>query len=49
VVAWGMRSRKYLQSDVQNVKEYTAALPGDQILVKKAYGPFAEGYKPDID
>jgi hypothetical protein len=30
VVAWGMRSSKYLQSAVQNVKEYLVALPGGQ-------------------
>jgi hypothetical protein len=29
VVAWGMSSSKYVQSAVQNVKEYLAALPGD--------------------
>jgi hypothetical protein len=29
VVAWGMSSSKYVQSAVQNVKEYPAALPGD--------------------
>jgi hypothetical protein len=40
VVAWGMRSSKYVQSVVQNVKEYLAALPGDQMLVKKASGSF---------
>jgi hypothetical protein len=49
VVAWGMSSRKYVQSAVQNVQEYLAALPGDQKLMKKAYGPFAGGYKPDPD
>jgi hypothetical protein len=49
VVAWGIRSRKYVQSAVQNVKEYMAALPGDQILVKKASGPFTGGYNPEID
>jgi hypothetical protein len=49
VVAWGMSSRKYVQSAVQNVKEYMAALPGDQMLVKKEYGPFAGGYKPELD
>jgi hypothetical protein len=26
-----------------------AALPGDQMLVKKASGPFAGGYKPELD
>jgi hypothetical protein len=49
VVAWGMSFRKYVQSDVQNVKEYLAALPGDQMLMKKASGPFAGGYKPELD
>jgi hypothetical protein len=44
-----MSSRKYVQSAVQNVKEYMAALPGDQMLVKKAYGPFAGEHKPEID
>jgi hypothetical protein len=49
VVAWGMSSIKYVQSAVQNVKEYLAAIPGDQMLVKKASGPFAGGYKPELD
>jgi hypothetical protein len=49
VVAWGMSSSKYVQSSVQNVKEYLAALPGDHMLVKKASGPFAGGYTPDLD
>jgi hypothetical protein len=40
VVAWVMISSKYVQSAVQNCKEYLAALPGDQKLTKKAYGPF---------
>jgi hypothetical protein len=26
-----------------------AVLPGDQMLVKKASGPFAGGYKPELD
>jgi hypothetical protein len=43
VVAWGMSSSKYVQSAVQNVKEYMAALPGYQMLIKKASGPFAGG------
>jgi hypothetical protein len=41
MVAWGVSSSKYVQSAVQNVKEYLAALPGDHKLMKKAYGPFA--------
>jgi hypothetical protein len=45
----GMISRKYVQSAVQNVKEYLAALPGDHTLLKKASGPFAGGYKPELD
>jgi hypothetical protein len=49
VVAWGMSSSKYVQSAVQNVKEYLAALPGDHMLVKKVSGPFAGGYKPELD
>jgi hypothetical protein len=49
VVAWGMSSRKYVQSAVQNVKEYLAALPVDNVLVKKASGPFAGGYNPELD
>jgi hypothetical protein len=49
VVAWGMSSSKYVQSAVQNVKEYLAALPGDQKLMKKASGPFTGGYKPELD
>jgi hypothetical protein len=49
VVAWGMSSRKYVQSAVHNVQEYLAALPGDQKLMKKASGPFAGGYKPELD
>jgi hypothetical protein len=47
--AWGMSTRKYLQYDVQKVQEYMAALPGDQKLLKKAYGPFAGGYTPELD
>jgi hypothetical protein len=49
LVAWGMSSSKYVQSAVQNVKEYLASLPGDQMLMKKASGPFAGGYKPELD
>jgi hypothetical protein len=44
-----MSSSKYVQSAVQNVKVYLAALPGDQMLMKKAYGPFEGGYKPELD
>jgi hypothetical protein len=49
VVAWGMSSSNYVQSAVQNLKYYLAALPGDQSLIKKASGPFTGGYKPEID
>jgi hypothetical protein len=49
VVAWVMSSSKYVQSAVHNVKEYLAALPGDQMLVKKVSVPFAGRYKPDLD
>jgi hypothetical protein len=44
-----MISSNYVQSAVQNVQEYLAALPGDHKLLKKAYGPFAGGYKPELD
>jgi hypothetical protein len=49
VVAWDMRSSKYVQSAVQNVQDYMAALPGYQKLMKKAAGPFTGGYKPEFD
>jgi hypothetical protein len=49
VVDWGMRSIKYVQSAVHNVQDYLAALPGDQKLLKKASGPFAGVYKPELD
>jgi hypothetical protein len=49
MVAWGMISSKYVQSAVQNVQEYLAAIPYDQKLMKKASGPFAGGYMPGID
>jgi hypothetical protein len=48
-VDWGMNSTKCVQSAVHNVQEYLAALTGDHKLLKKAYGPFAGGYKPDLD
>jgi hypothetical protein len=44
-----MSSSKYVQSAIQNVQEYLTVLPGDQKLLKKAYGPFAGGYKPELD
>jgi hypothetical protein len=47
VVAWGVSSSKYVQSGVQNVQEYLAALPGDQKLLKmhleNASVPFSGG------
>jgi hypothetical protein len=49
MAAWGMSSSKYVQSAVHNVHNYLAALPGNQKLLKKASGPFAGGYKPDLD
>jgi hypothetical protein len=49
VVAWGMISIKYLQSDFHNVKEYLVALLGDQKLTKKSSDPFTGGYKPEFD
>jgi hypothetical protein len=49
VVAWGMSSSKYVQSAVHSVKKYLTALPGDQMLVKKASGPFAGGDTPELD
>jgi hypothetical protein len=49
VVAWGMRSSKYVQSAVQNVQEYLTALTGNQKLLKKSYGAFVGGYKPELD
>jgi hypothetical protein len=49
VVAWSMKSSKYVQSSVQNVQYYLATLPEDQKLLKKASGPFAGGYKPELD
>jgi hypothetical protein len=44
-VAWGMISRKYVQSAVHNVKEYLTALSGGNKLMKKAYCPFIEDKK----
>jgi hypothetical protein len=49
VVAWGMCSRKYVQSAVQNVQYHLAALPDDQKLLKKASDPFSGRYKPEFD
>jgi hypothetical protein len=49
VVAWGMSSINYVQSAAQNVLGYLSALPGDQKLLKKEYGPFTGEYKPELD
>jgi hypothetical protein len=49
VVAWGTSYSNYVQYAVQNVKENLAALPFDQMLVKKASIPFSGGYKPELD
>jgi hypothetical protein len=49
VVAWGMNSRKYVQSAVNTVQDYPTALPGDQKMLKKASGLFAGRYKPELD
>jgi hypothetical protein len=48
VVAWNMRSSKFVQSAVQNVQDYLAALPGNQKLLKKASGPFAGVYTTSL-
>jgi hypothetical protein len=44
-----MSSRKYVQSAVQNFQDYLMSLPGDHKLLKKVYGPFEGGYKPELD
>jgi glutaredoxin len=49
VVDWGMSSSNYVHSTVQNDQEYMAALHGEQKLLKKASGPFAGGYNPELD
>jgi hypothetical protein len=49
MATWGIISSKYVQSAVHNIQEYMAALTGDQKLLKKASGPFAGGYKPELD
>jgi hypothetical protein len=49
VVAWGVSSRNYAQSAVHNVQDYVTALPGDHKLLKKVYGPFSGGCKPEVD
>jgi hypothetical protein len=49
VIYWGTSSSKYVQSAVQNVHEYLAAIPGINKLLKKARAPFAGGYTPELD
>jgi hypothetical protein len=49
VIAWGMSSKNYVQSAVQNVQKYLVALLGNQKLLKKAAGPFAGEYNPELD
>jgi hypothetical protein len=49
VVDWGMSSRKYVQSAVQNEHECLAALPDIKTLMKKAPAPFTGGYKPELN
>jgi hypothetical protein len=48
VVAWGMRSSKYVQAAVQNVQEYMKK-NGDRKLKKKASAPFEATYRAEID
>jgi hypothetical protein len=49
MVAWGMRSNKYVQSTVQNVQEYLTVLTGDHKLLKKETDLFVGGCTPDLD
>jgi hypothetical protein len=35
VIAWDMKSSKYVQSAVQNIQEYLSALPGSNKLVER--------------
>jgi hypothetical protein len=49
VFAWDMIFSNYVQSSVQNVKEYLTALPGNKKQLKKAPAPFTGGYKPERD
>jgi hypothetical protein len=48
-IALGMSSSTYVQSAVQNVQEYLAALHGDRRLLKRSPAPVAGGYKPELD
>jgi hypothetical protein len=42
-VAWGMSSSKYVNPAVQNVQEYTTALPGSNKLLKLGPAPYTGG------
>jgi hypothetical protein len=48
VVAWVMSSSKYVQSDVQNIQEYLAALPGNKKLLEKYPAQFTGDYMPEL-
>jgi hypothetical protein len=48
MIASCMSSSKYVQSAVQNIQEYLAALPGDKRLLSPP-APFVGGYKPELD
>jgi hypothetical protein len=47
VVAWGMRSSKYVQAAVQNVQEYLKK-KGDRKFNKNASAPFEATYRDEI-
>jgi hypothetical protein len=49
MIAWDMSSSKYVQSAVQNVQWYLAALTGYRKLLKRSPAPFSGGYKPELD
>jgi hypothetical protein len=49
VVAWSMRSRKYVQYFIHNVQEYPAAISGGQKLQKKESGHLQGVYTPELD
>ena len=48
VVAWGMSSSKYIQSAVQNVKDYLARTNGGS-LPNRVSSPMRTGYVPELD
>jgi hypothetical protein len=43
-----MRSRKFVQCDVQNIQEYLAALTGYHKSHKKPSSLFTGGYNPEL-